>query len=150
MSKQEQIVEELQKAYWEELETVMNYLANSVNLDGIRAEEIRETLSQEVQDEIGHAQQLASRIKELGGTVPGSMEFKAEQKSAQPPQDSTDVKHVVNGVVEAEEAAVDHYRKIVDMTDGVDHVTQDLVISLQADEEKHLRLFKGFLKDLET
>jgi bacterioferritin len=149
MEKQEEIIKELQKAYWKELESVMNYLANSENLDGIRAEEIRETLSQEVQDEVGHAQQLASRIKELNGTVPGSMEFKAEQKSAQPPEKTTDVKHVVKGVVDAEEDAIAHYRKIVDLTDGVDHVTQDLVISLQADEEKHLRLFRGFLKDLD-
>jgi hypothetical protein len=29
------------KAYWMELETVTNYLANSVNLDGVRAEKSR-------------------------------------------------------------------------------------------------------------
>ena len=148
MEKQEEIVQELQKAYWKEIETVMNYLANSENLDGIRAEEIRESLSKEVQDELGHAQQLASRIKELNGTVQGSQNFKAEQESAQPPKTSTDVKHVVKGVVDAEEDAIAHYKKIIDLTDGVEHVTQDLVITLQADEEKHLRLFRGFLKDL--
>ncbi len=148
MEKQEEIVKELQKAYWKEIESVMNYLANSENLDGIRAEEIRETLSQEVQDEVGHAQQLASRIKELNGTVPGSKEFKPEQENAQPPQSTTDVLHVVKGVVEAEQDAIAHYKKLVDLTEGIDHVTQDLVISLQADEEKHLRLFRGFLKDL--
>lgn len=150
MGKEDEIVQELQKAYWKEIESVMNYLANSENLDGIRAEEIRESLSQEVQDELGHAQQLAARIKELNGTVPGSKGFKAEQESAQPPKKSTDVRHVVKGVVEAEEDAIDHYKKIIDMTDGVDHVTQDLMISLQADEEKHLRLFRGFLKDIDS
>ena len=34
----------LQTAYCMELGTVMNYLANSVNLDGIRAEEIKKLL----------------------------------------------------------------------------------------------------------
>lgn len=150
MEKQEQIVQELQKAYWKEIESVMNYLASSENLDGIRAEEIRETLSQEVQDEIAHAQRLAARIKELDGTVPGSKDFKAEQESLQPPKNSTDVRQVVQGVVDAESDAVAHYKKIVELADGIDPVTEDLVITLQADEEKHLRLFKGFLKELSS
>lgn len=149
MEKQEEIVQELQKAYTEELETVMNYLANSENIDGIRAEEIRETLSQEVQDELGHAQQIASRIKELNGTVPGSKTFKATQETSQPPEDSTDIKKVVQGVVDAETEAVAHYKKIVNLADGVDPVTEDLITTLLADEEKHLRLFQGILKDLD-
>jgi acyl-coenzyme A thioesterase PaaI-like protein len=32
----------LQEAYWMEIETVMSYLANSVNPDGVRAQEIKE------------------------------------------------------------------------------------------------------------
>ena len=40
----EQIVDELKVAYWMELETVTNYIANSINLDGVRAEEIKKAL----------------------------------------------------------------------------------------------------------
>ena len=54
-----------------EIETVMNYITNSVNPDGVRAQEIIESL-QDVQEELGHAQQFATRIKELYGVVPGS------------------------------------------------------------------------------
>ena len=39
--KREQIIQMLTRAYWMEIETVMNYIANSVNLDGVRAEEIK-------------------------------------------------------------------------------------------------------------
>src|SRR5438067_5335625 len=38
--KREQILELLAKAYWMEIETVMSYVANSVNPDGLRAQEI--------------------------------------------------------------------------------------------------------------
>lgn len=149
MAKNEEVIKMLQKSYWMELETVMNYLANSTNLDGIRSEEIREILAQEVQDEIGHAQQLANRIKELEGTVEGSAKFEATQKGAQPPKDTTDLKTVIKGVIEAEEGAIDQYRKIIEATEeNGDYVTQDMCIALQADEEKHLRIFKGFLKGL--
>ena len=41
----EQIVEMLKKAYFMELETVMSYITNSVNPDGILAREIAESLS---------------------------------------------------------------------------------------------------------
>ena len=39
------IVKLLTTAYSMEIETVLNYLANSVNLDGVRAEEIKKSLS---------------------------------------------------------------------------------------------------------
>ena len=67
----EQILELLRKAYWMEIETVMSYIANSVNPDGVRAQEIVESLNGDIQEELGHAQQFASRIKELYGVVPG-------------------------------------------------------------------------------
>ena len=60
-----------------ELETVMNYIANSVNLDGVRAEEIKKSLAADVTAEIGHAQLFAKRIKTLSGMAPGSFAFKA-------------------------------------------------------------------------
>ena len=76
---QEQIIEELTTAYWMEIETVTNYIANSINLDGVRAEEIKKALQADVQAELTHAQTLARRIKTLGGRVPGSGQFHAAQ-----------------------------------------------------------------------
>ena len=70
-----QTIDLLLESYSMELETVMNYLANSVNLDGVRAEEIKKSLGADVGGEIAHAQQLANRIKQLGGHVPGSKEI---------------------------------------------------------------------------
>ena len=55
-----------------ELETVVNYLANSVNLDGVRAEEIKKSLNADVTEELTHATQLANRIKTIDGVIPGS------------------------------------------------------------------------------
>ena len=68
----ENIVQALKRAYASELETVQNYLANSVDLDGVRAEEIKKSLAADIPEELGHATMLARRIKVLGGRVPGS------------------------------------------------------------------------------
>jgi bacterioferritin len=139
----------LTKAYWMEIETVMSYLAASVNLDGVRAQEIKESLASEVEDELGHARQFAARIKELYGVVPGSEAFAAEQSYLQPPEHQTDTVHIVRGVIEAETGAIEHYTRIVEETDQVDPVTQDMVIDILRDEQSHRRLFEGFLREYE-
>ena len=148
--KREEIVKMLTRAYWMEIETVMSYITNSVNPDGIRAQEIIESLEQDIQEELGHAQQCAARIKELYGVVPGSMEFKPEQSYLQPPEHQTDITHVIKGVIEAETGAIEYYTKIIEVTDGVDPVTQDMVIAILHDEQGHRRLFEGFLREFEA
>src|SRR4051812_15312339 len=145
----EQIIEMLTKAYWMEIETVMSYIANSVNPDGIRAREIIESLQQDIQEELGHAQQFAARIKELYGVVPGSQDFTAEQSYLQPPDQQTDITHVVRGVIAAESGAIEHYNRLIEATEGVDPVTNDMVIAILRDEEGHRRLFEGFLRELD-
>lgn len=149
LEKREQIVTLLQKAYWMELETVMSYLAASVNLDGVRAQEIKESLGEDIEEELGHAKQFAARIKELYGVVPGSEGFTAEQVFLQPPEEQTDIVHVIRGVIKAETGAIEHYTRIVEETEGVDPVTQDMTIAILRDEQGHRRLFEGFLREYE-
>jgi bacterioferritin len=148
--KREELIELLQRAYWMEIETVMSYVANSVNPDGVRAQEIIESLQGDIQEELVHAQQIANRIKELYGVVPGSLDFKAEQSYLQPPEHQTDIVHVIKGVIEAETGAIEHYNRIIEFTDGIDFVTQDMVIQILHDEEGHRRLFEGYLREYEV
>jgi bacterioferritin len=149
-AQREHVIELLTKAYWMEIETVMSYIANSVNPDGVRAQEIIESLKEDIQEELGHAQQFADRIKELYGVVPGSMEFSAEQSFLQPPDHQTDIVHVIKGVIAAESGAIEHYTRIVEETDEVDPVTNDMVIEILHDEQGHKRLFEGFLREYEA
>jgi bacterioferritin len=149
-SQREELIGLLQKAYWMEIETVMSYISNSINPDGVRAQEIVESLQEDIQEELGHAQQFANRIKELYGVVPGSLEFTAEQTYLQPPEHQTDIVHVIKGVIEAETGAIEHYNRIIEFTDGLDWVTQDMVITILHDEEGHRRLFEGYLREYEA
>ena len=144
------IVEMLKKAYWMEIETVMNYITNSVNPDGVRAREISETLEQDIQEELAHAQQFARRIKDLYGVVPGSAEFRAEQTFLQPPEEQTDTVHVIKGVIAAERGAIEHYTRIIDATNEIDPVTQDMVIDVLREEQGHMRMFEGFLREYQA
>jgi len=148
-AQQKKIVALLSKAYNMEIETVINYVSNSIALDGIRAKHIKDSLAADVNEELGHAQLLGNRIKILEGTPPGSQALKMEQTGLQPPKNLLDIKAVIIGVIDAEEAAINHYQKIIEACEGVDPVTQDLCITLKGDEEEHRRMFKGFLQEAE-
>ncbi|MGH2835353.1 MAG: ferritin-like domain-containing protein [Solirubrobacteraceae bacterium] len=145
----EHVVELLTRAYWMEIETVMNYVAGSINPDGVRARQIAASLEQDVQEELGHARMFGERIKELYGVVPSSTEFRAEQDFMRPPEHQTDVVGLIRGVIEAESGAIEHYSRIVAETEEIDPVTQDMVIAILHDEEGHRRLFEGFLREYE-
>ena len=144
------IVKLLSESYAMEVETVANYIANSVHLDGIRAKHIKDSLQADIAEELTHAQSLAKRIKVLQGRVPGSMDLKMNQKALQPPKNSLDVLSVIKGVIVAEQGAIDQYQKIIEACDGVDPVTQDLCTQLKGDEEEHRRDFQGFLAEAES
>ncbi|MBA3312238.1 MAG: rubrerythrin [Planctomycetota bacterium] len=148
--KNDQIIKELIAAYWSELETIQNYIAASTNLAGIRAQEIKESLRTDIPDELGHAQQLARRIHVLGGTIPGSKDFRATQDTLQPSKDTRDVVAVIRGVLDAEASAIQQYHKIVELCDGVDYVTQDMCITIMGDEQEHHREFLEFLAEYEA
>ena len=146
----EQIVALLTEAYWMEIETVMSYIANSTNPDGVRAQEVVKSLAADITEELGHAQLFAKRIKELYGTVPGSEDFRASQQSLQPLDDALDIAHVIRGVIDAERGAIEHYSRMIGVTDGVDPVTQDMLTTILADEQHHLRTFEGFLREYDA
>ncbi|HZT80442.1 MAG TPA: ferritin-like domain-containing protein [Gemmataceae bacterium] len=143
----EQILASLRKAYSMEVETVINYLANSLHMEGVRADFVKQALAADIQGELTHAQQLGNRIKQLGGSIPGSREVQMTQRYLQPPADTTDVVAVIRGVLQAEEEAIAHYKSLIKLTEGEDYVTQDLAITLLADEEGHRQHFEGYLKE---
>ena len=147
MANKKEIVDNLIKSYWMEIETVINYISNSINLESVRAEEIKKSLAQDITEEIAHAQSLAKRIKEVGAIVPGSLDLNPVQNYLQLNDDTTDVVSVIEGVIEAEHGAIEQRNKLRKLSDGVDYVTQELCISLLAMEESNRIEFVGFLKE---
>ncbi len=148
--KRQEIIDLLITSYNMEVETVINYLANAHWLDGIHAKHIKDSLAADVAEELGHATMLVKRIKILGGRPPGSLELKWTQKIMQPPKDPLSIVDVIKGVIAAEEGAIKQYQKLIEATDVVDMVTQDLCITLKGDEEEHRQLFAGYLAEAKS
>jgi bacterioferritin len=53
-------------------------------------------------------------------------------------------------VIEAETGAIEHYNAIIQATESIDPVTNDMVIAILRDEEGHRRLFEGYLREYEA
>ena len=52
-------------------------------------------------------------------------------------------------LLQRNERAIEHYNDIIEFTEEIDPVTNDMVITILADEEGHKRLFEGFLREYE-
>ncbi|WP_265108269.1 ferritin-like domain-containing protein [Halosolutus halophilus] len=144
----DEVTDLLTEAYIDELETVMNYLTNAIVLDGVHAEEVKESLDADVEEELEHARLLGNRLKQLDQSPPGSESFEARQSSLQPPADTTDVQSVIDGVLEAENDATETYRSLLEAArEANDPVTEDVAVTILADEEAHHTEFRGFKKE---
>ena len=92
-----EISNDLKLAYGIELETVRNYIPASANLHGVRSNVVRRALATDFPEELGNAQAIASRIKTIGGSVPGSFENTRSKGSLQPSEHAADVVTVIKG-----------------------------------------------------
>ncbi|MFB6150368.1 MAG: ferritin-like domain-containing protein [Haloarculaceae archaeon] len=144
------IVELLRQAYLDEVETAMNYLANGIYLETVRGEMVAESLMEDVEEELGHAEELGYRLRFYGEVPPASADFEVNQDSLQPPADGSDVLSVIEGVIEAEEDAIDTYEALIEAAEAADDpVTEDLATELLADEQAHRAEFLSFRKEFE-
>lgn len=144
----DRVIDLLCQEYSDEIETVMNYRTNAIILDGVRAEEIKRSLQQEIREELAHAEQFDQRLKHLDARPLSSMEFIDRQESLQPPETSTDVLAVIDGVLDAEAGAIATCRDRIDAArDANDPVTKDRAVTILADEEVHRTEFRGFRKE---
>ena len=144
MDKARDVVNGLKKSYAMALESVQNYLANSIHLEGPAADRVKKMLENAVASELQHARRLARRIKILGDRVPGSLELPRDQNYLQPPIDNRDSVTVIRGALTATDAAIAHHQAIIQITEDLDFVTQDLLIELLAEEQEQ----KGSLNQL--
>jgi bacterioferritin len=144
------IVELLIRAYWMEIETVTNYLAASISQDGARAVAVRVALAQGIDEEVEHTRALGRRILELHGVLRGEHGLAGPSGGGEHPQapDRTaDVRAIIESVVATEMSAIRLYTRIVRATVAIDEDTNALARDILRDEQRHLRVFEGYLRE---
>jgi ferritin-like protein len=141
------IIRELCVAYGMELETAENLIANSAHLDEDCKTAIKKALSANIRESVTQARQLAGRIREIGGRVPGSLAVMRSQSYLQPQDATPDVCRLLTGAIKAGETAMNQYKKIIELCDGRDVATKKLATEILTGEEESHREFVTFSKE---
>ncbi len=131
-----------------ELTTYYYYTILRVNLIGLEGEGLKEIAEDARIEDRNHFEALVPRIYELGGQLPKSMVDFHNMSACPPaslPYDPTDIKAMLNVLVEAERCAVRGYTRICDVTLGKDHRTYELSAAILHEEIEHEAWFSEFL-----
>ncbi len=144
----DELVQLLVKNAAAELTTFYYYTILRVNLIGLEGEGIKEIAETARIEDRNHFEALVPRIYELGGKLPEDMKVFHDLSACPPatlPKDPTNIKAMLNVLVEAERCAVRGYTQICNMTTGRDHRTYDLSLAILNEEIEHEAWFSEFL-----
>jgi ferritin-like protein len=131
-----------------ELTTYYYYTIMRVNLIGLEGEGLKQIAEDARIEDRNHFEALVPRIYELGGKLPADMVAFHNISACPPaslPGDPTDMKAMMNVLLQAEQCAVRGYTQVCDMTCGKDHRTYDLALAILHEEIEHEAWFSEFL-----
>ena len=132
------IITELNKAYADEWLAYYQYFIEAKVVKGIMKDAAIAELDQHAADELRHANLVADRILQLGGTPLLNPQdwFTHTNCGYEEPKDF-DVVSILEDSIKGEQCAISIYSKLADMTRNKDIVTYDIVSQILADEVEH-------------
>lgn len=133
----------LNELFAEEIEAALRYLHLSVTVKGLGRLIVRETLVQNMQETLEHAQTLGERILHLGGVPALDLRVRVSP-------DKVSAEDAIRTAKEFEQAALDAYRELLDQVerDPVENVAIGEFLREQvALEARHVAELDVLLED---
>ena len=145
----DKIVELLNRALSDEWLAYYQYWVGSKVVKGPMKSAVAAELIQHAQDELRHADMLAMRILELGGTpvLTPKLWFDLTNCGYDAPENPF-VKNILEQNIKGERCAIDVYHQIIDYTKEIDPVTYNIALQIMTDEMEHEEDLQGLLEDL--
>jgi len=133
-----EIITTLNKAYADEWLAYYQYFIEAKVIKGIMKDAAIAELTQHATDELRHANMVADRILQLGGTplLHPQEWFTHTNCGYEEPKDF-DVVSILEDSIKGEQCAISVYSQLADMTRNKDIVTYDIVSEILADEVEH-------------
>ena len=147
----DEVINDLSTAYSDEWLAHYQYWLTAKWIRGIDADTLKPVLEEQSMDELGHAQRLAARIMQLGGEPimhPSQLLERCGCGYKEPPKDPTDLKKVIQDVLDAEACAIDFYSKMAEKYRSTDIVTHEIFEDLLKDEVDDEEEWERFLANL--
>ncbi len=133
-----EIITSLNKAYADEWLAYYQYFIEAKVIKGIMKDAAIAELTQHANDELRHANMVADRILQLGGTpLLNPQEWFTHTNCGYEEPKNFDVVSILEDSIKGEQCAISVYSQLADMTRGKDIVTYDIVSEILADEVEH-------------
>ena len=146
-----QLVKVLNKAFSDEWLAYYQYWIGAKVVKGPMKEAVIAELTQHAADELRHADMLAMRIIQLGGTpVTAPKEWYKHTNCGYEAPDDPFVKAILKQNIAGEQCAISTYKKLVNLTVTKDPVTYNIVLQILQDEVEHEEDLQAEMEDLET
>ena len=130
------IIEALNEVLTSELTAINQYFAHSEICENWGYERLHSTIREHSIGEMKHAEMIAERIDELGGTP---------NINVGPISSGGDLEKMLRDNVAAEEEAVERYTKQIQDVGMSDPTTRRLLEDILAEEERHLNEWRTLL-----
>ena len=145
----DELVESLTKALADEWLAYYQYWLGAKLAKGPMREAVTAELLQHAAEELGHAEMLALRIIQLGGTPPLSPESWYEMTNCgyEPPEDPY-VETLLDQNIKGEQCAIEVYQRLAEVTKDTDPITYNMVVQILADEVEHEEDLQALVEDI--
>ena len=127
-----------------ELVCVLRYKRHHFTASGLASPKIAEEFLVHANEESGHADRLAKRIVQLGG----SPDFSPDSLSSRSHADydaSTDLTAMIRSNLSAELVAIEAYTQMAALIGDKDVTTRRLIEDILSDEQEHAEELKGWI-----
>ena len=144
-----EIITVLNKAYADEWLAYYQYFIEAKVIKGIMKDAAIAELEQHAADELRHANMVADRILQLGGTpLLNPQEWFTHTNCGYEEPKNFDVVSILEDSIKGEQCAITVYSQLAEMTKDKDIVTYDIVSSILADEVEHEEDLQALYDDI--
>lgn len=141
----EDIIKLLNDALATELVCVLRYKRHYFTAEGLESPAIAAELLVHANEEAAHADLIAERIVQLGGSPDFSPNTLLERSHADY-DESSSLRDMLHANLVAERVAVESYRQMVELIGDKDPTTRRMLEGILADEEEHADEIRDWLQ----
>jgi bacterioferritin len=143
------IITGLNKAYADEWLAYYQYFIEGKVVKGIMKDAAIAELQQHAADELRHANMVADRILQLGGTpLLNPKDWFTHTNCGYEEPNNFDVVNILDDAIKGEQCAISIYSELAEMTKDKDIVTYDIVSEILADEVEHEEDLQALYDDI--
>lgn len=142
-----EVLQQLNQALATELVCVLRYRRHFFMARGIHSQAVAAEFMAHSNEELGHADQLAERIVQLGGEPDFAPQNLAQRSHAEY-QDGGSLADMLRENLVAERIAIQNYRETIAQLQDKDPTTGELLKRILAVEEEHATDLSGLLGDM--